>query len=374
MTGRARIGFFLPHLRHGGAERVVLLLMQHLDRTRFQPVLIVQRREGDYLKLLPADVEVIALRHRRPPGCIPELARVLTRHRIDLVYTATNATNIYAALAARLSRRRSKVVISEHTPLEFSLSQAKWLPLRRAAIRLAYPLADRVVAPLDRIGTEMTAFLGASAPAFRCLPNPVVESLAPPRDQPDRARRVVSVGRLAKVKRFDRLIEAFAMVHAEAPDMTLLLLGDGPERAGLERLAADLGLGAAVVFAGYADDVPARLAGCDLFVCTSEREGFGNAIVEAMAAGVPVISVDCPFGPRLLVQGGAAGCLLEADDAATIARAMAEVAADRARREGYAAAARAVAGAFSVARAVAAYEQAFDEILHDQTRQTDNKG
>lgn len=171
-------------------------------------------------------------------------------------------------------------------------------------------------------GAEMTAFLGASAPAFRCLPNPVVESLAPPRDQPDRARRVVSVGRLAKVKRFDRLIEAFAMVHAEAPDMTLLLLGDGPERAGLERLAADLGLGASVVFAGYAEDVPARLAGCDMFVCTSEREGFGNAIVEAMAAGVPVISVDCPFGPRLLGQGGAAGCLLGANDAATIARAI----------------------------------------------------
>lgn len=369
MSGPSRIGFFLPHLRHGGAERVVLTLMQKLDRARFQPVLILQRREGDYLKLLPDDIEVIALRRPRPPGCVFELAGLLRRHKIDLVYSATNATNIYTTTAARLAGGRTRVIISEHTPLDFSLSKAKLLPLRRAAIRHSYPRADMVVAPLDRIGDEMTAFLGKSAPPFRCLPNPVVEHVAAPRAQPPVALRIASVGRLASVKRFDLLISAFADYRTRHPDATLTLFGDGPDRAKLQQLATDLGIASAVVFAGYVEDVPAQLGGYDLFVCTSEREGFGNAIVEAMAAGVPVVSVDCPFGPRLLLGGGRNGRLVDSDDVASVASAIEEVAADQPLRQGYATAARATAAEFSVERAVLTYELAFSDILNDASTQ-----
>ncbi|MCE6970520.1 glycosyltransferase [Cereibacter sphaeroides] len=359
MTGPIRIGFFLPHLRHGGAERVVLLLLRHLDRERFRPVLILQRREGEYLKLLPPDVEVIVLRRPRPPACVPELARLLRDARIDVLYSATNATNIYAATAARLGGGRTRVVISEHTPLDYSLSTAKLLAVRRFGIRRAYPLADLMVAPLDRIGDEMRDYLGAAAPPFRCLPNPVVDSVAPPRDQPVTALRIVSVGRLAAVKRFDLLIEAFAAFHSRQPAASLTIFGDGPERAALDRLVARLGLGSAVAFAGYVEDVQSRLAAFDLFVCTSEREGFGNAIVEAMAAGVPVLSVDCPFGPRLLLQDGRTGRLVAVADTPSVARAMTEIAEDQPARQRYARAARDVAASFSVARAVAAHEQVF---------------
>lgn len=362
MSTPARIGFFMPHLRHGGAERVVLRLMQHLDRARFQPILILQRREGDYLDLLPADVDVVALRRIRPPGCVVELARLLRRHRIDLVYSATNATNIYAATAARLAGGSTRVVISEHTPLDFSLRKAKLLPLRRAGIRAAYPRADLIVAPLDAIGREISAFLGPAAPPFRCLPNPVVEAPGPLRDQVPLALRIVSVGRLAPVKRFDLLISAFAAFRNRHPGASLTLFGDGPERARLEQLAADLDVDDSVVFEGYVEDVSARLTDFDLFVCTSEREGFGNALVEAMAASVPVVSVDCPFGPRLLLQGGQAGYLVGPDDLASIAAAIGEVATNQELRRQYATIARNVAASFSVSRAVAAYERAFADI------------
>ncbi|WP_101339979.1 glycosyltransferase [Cereibacter azotoformans] len=362
MNGPIRLGFFLPHFRHGGAEHVVLLLLRHLDRGKFRPVLILQRGEGEYLKLLPPDVEVIVLHRPRPPACGAELARILRKARIDVLYSATNATNIYAAVAAWLAGGRTRTIISEHTPLAFSLSTAKLLALRRFGIRRAYPLADLMVAPLDRIGDEMRAYLGAAAPPFRCLPNPVVGRLAPLRDQPATALRIVSVGRLAGVKRFNLLIEAFAAFHARLPAASLTIFGDGPEREGLERLVARLGLGSAVVLAGYVEDVPSRLAAFDLFVCTSEREGFGNAIVEAMAASVPVLSVDCPFGPRLLLQNGRTGHLIAEADPDSVARAMTEIAADQPARQRYARAARDIAASFSVAGAVAAHEQVFAEV------------
>lgn len=336
-----------------------MLLLQRLDRELFEPVLILQRRDGDYLAQLGDGVEVDELRRKRPPFCVVELAGILRNRRIDLLYTVTNATNIYAVAAARLARTGVRVVISEHTPLSFSLTEAKLRPLRRAGMRAAYPRATLAVAPLEQIGHELRAFLGPGSPPFRCLPNPVVDALAPPRPPPAVALRIVSVGRLAPVKRFDLLIEAFAAFRGRHPEATLTLFGDGAERSALERVAENLGVADAVAFAGYVEDVASRLRDADMFVCTSAREGFGNAIVEAMAAGVPVVSVDCPFGPAILLRDGEAGRLVPKPSAATVAEAMAVVAGDAELRARYVHAGRMVAATFTVERSIDAYTDAF---------------
>lgn len=325
-------------------------------------MLILQRRDGDYLAQLGDGIEVEELRRKRPPFCVAELAGILRNRRIDLLYTVTNATNIYAVAAARLARAGVRVVIGEHTPLSFSLTEAKLRPLRRAGMRFAYPRASLAVAPLEQIGQELRAFLGSAAPPFRCLPNPVVDVLAPPRSQPGVALRIVSVGRLVPVKRFDLLIEAFATFRARHPGAALVLYGDGSERAALQRAAEALGVADAVTFAGYVDDIASRLRDADLFVCTSAREGFGNAIVEAMAAGVPVVSVDCPFGPAILLCGGEAGRLVPETNAAAVAEAMAAVAGDAELRARYVHAGRNVAANFTVDRSIAAYTDTFLEI------------
>ena len=363
-----RVAFFLPHMRHGGVERIVMLLLTHLDRSRFTPMLILQRSEGEYLAMLDDDVEVVTLRSPRPPGCVVELFRILRTRRVDVIYTATNAANIYATMAAALPGSRVRAVIGEHTPLAINLAEAKRPVLRRAAMRWSYQRAALAVAPLEEIGTELRDLLGASCPPFRCLPNPVVTALAPPRPLPRHARRIVSVGRLATVKRFDLLIEAFAAFHRNAPDASLVILGDGPERAALETLALELGVAGAVSLPGYVEDVAAHLESADLFVCSSRREGFGNAIVEALAAGVPVVSVDCPFGPAILLRGGSAGRLVREPDPEALAAAIEEVAGDRDLRCRYATSGREVASAFTVARSIGAYSEAFLGVL-DQDRQ-----
>jgi glycosyltransferase involved in cell wall biosynthesis len=360
-----RIAFFLPHFQHGGVERLVMLLLRGLDRRVFEPVLILQRRQGEYLDEIGGEVEVVTLRNPRPPACILELARELRRRDADIVLTATNAANIYAATAAGLPGSRARAVIGEHTALADQLAEAKRPRLRRAAMRWSYPRAALAIAPIEEIGAELRALLGPSCPPFRALPNPVVSRLAPPRAQPARARSLVSVGRLVAVKRFDLLVEAFGLFRRRFPDATLTIAGEGSERAALTATIDRLGLADAVSLPGYTEDVAALLACTDLFVCTSRREGFGNAIVEAMAAGVPVVSVDCPFGPAILLRGGAAGRLISDHTPAALARALEELADDHPARTAYAEAGRGVAGDYTIERSIAAYSDALISVMGD---------
>lgn len=359
-TGPAKVAFFLPHLRHGGVERVCTTLVRGLRRDLFEPIVILQRREGEFLAMLE-ETQVVGLRNRRAPLCIAELGLLLRRHRVRLLYSATTATNIYACMAARLAGTRA--VISEHTPLAGNLADAKWQKLRLAAIRGWYPRASFAVAPLPQIGDELRDLLGDRCPPFRCLPNPVVETVLTPPRPARRATRLISVGRLAEIKRFDLMIEAFAVLHRRSPDSTLEIYGEGPERPKLTDLIETLGLKKAVTLPGFVDDVSGRMQAADLFLCTSHREGFGNAIVEAMAAGVPVASLDCPIGPEVLLRGGRAGRLVRTHTAAAFGQALVEVADDAERRQAYVLAGQDVARDFTIGRSVAAHEAAFADFL-----------
>lgn len=354
------VAFFLPHFGHGGAEGVVLRLLQGLDRERFAPRLILQRRRGELLSQVPGDVPLVELRRARPPLCILELARLYARERIALAVTVTNAANLYSILAARLAGKGVKTLATEHTPMSVHLAETSHPALRRAAIRAIFPRADLMAGPLDEIGTDLTSALGASAPPFVTLPNPVVEGSPAPGPVRADAHRLVSVGRLAPEKRFDLLIDAFATLNAEMPATTLTIHGDGAERAALERRIESRGLAGKATLPGYTADLDAAHGSADLFVCTSRREGLGNAMIEAMARAVPVLSVDCPFGPRRLLRDGAAGRLVEDDSPAAIAEAIAGVLRDPARRARYAEEGRRVASGYQVDRAVAAYADAFD--------------
>lgn len=170
-----RVAFFLPHFGHRGAEGIVLRLLQGMDRMRHAPVLILQDRRGELLAHIPDDVPVLALRQRRLPLCIPELARLLGREGIALCVTLTNAASLYSVATSRLAGRGVATLVTEHTPPTAFLADAKLPRLRRAAIGWAFPRATLTGGPIDEIGRDLGAMLGAAAPRFVCLPNPVVD-------------------------------------------------------------------------------------------------------------------------------------------------------------------------------------------------------
>jgi glycosyltransferase involved in cell wall biosynthesis len=233
------------------------------------------------------------------------------------------------------------------------------VPGGRAATALL-ARADRIVCISPEIEEEARG-LGFEPARFLRIPNGVdVERFAraTPAELPGpEGERLLFVGALRREKRLPELLRAFARVAAARPRARLFIAGDGSERASAEAMARELNLGEKVTFLGDRRDVPELLAAADAFVLTSESEGLSNAILEALAAGLPIVASDIPGNRHLLTNEREA--LLVPHDGA-LAAAIERVLADRALAERLGRAARARAGEYAFERVVALYEGAFD--------------
>lgn len=355
MSEPIRLAFVLPHLRPGGAERVVVNLLRALDRDRFEPFLFLARRQGAFLELVPGDVPVAELggRARRLPR---RIARTLETNRIDVTYSATGAVNL-ALLASRWwGASGTRRIVSEHTMPAAYLGEASHPRLRRMMMRFLYPRADRIAVPAAAIGAELKQVLRRPGLPTVTLPNPVVERILPsgPARPPGRPR-LVSAGRLVEAKGFDLLIDAAALLARRGVDFELVIHGEGPLRGALADRIERAGLAGRVALAGHAGDTLAAFAAADLYVLPSRREGFGNVIVEAMAVGLPVLAAACS-GPRGLIEDGRNGFLVEPGDAAALADAIARLLADEARRRSVVEEGRRTARQYEVGAATRAFE------------------
>lgn len=334
----------LPDFSALGVQRVVATLANAWPRERARLLLCVHHKRGALLDTLPPAVEVVELGLDVPKLRVllrPLLhARAIAAHRPDVVVSFVPGDNLSLL---SLPRRRFALAVSEHT---FVSAQIGDYPLRfrapyRALFPRLYPRADAIVCVAEearedlvtrwRMPREKTVVIhnpidllavreGARAEASVPLPGPVV----------------IAVGRLSKEKRIDRLLGAVALLQRRRP-VSLLLVGDGPQRAALEQRARALGVPAH--FTGFEKNPWRYLARADVYALSSDFEGFPCALAEALALGVPAVAVACPSGPRELLQGGAAGLLVEERTEAALAQALDAALTDRA-----AAAARAQRG------------------------------
>ncbi|HEV2746189.1 MAG TPA: glycosyltransferase [Allosphingosinicella sp.] len=363
-----RLAFILPHFHPGGAERVVLNLLRQLDRGRFAPHLFLARAEGAFLDKVPADVPVTTLGERRARHLPGAIRRALRANRIEAAYAATNAVNL-ALLASAVGGKASALrIVSEHTSPAPYLAEAKHRRLRRLLMRHLYPRAAAIAVPTEGIAAELKAALARPDLPTLVLPNPVTDRIAARKPAPDGARpRLVAAGRLVPAKGFDLLIEAAAMLDARGLDFELAIFGDGPERDYLADLIGQLELGGKVRLAGATAELERELARADLFVLSSRREGFGNVIVEAMAAGAPVLATACD-GPRSLIRDGENGFLAPPDSAAGLAAVLEKLLRSPHRRAAVVAAAAETARGYEVAAATAAFERALLDLVGGKLR------
>lgn len=373
MTARRPIpiAVALPHLRPGGAEKVALALLNGLDRRYFMPSLVLLDRSGVLLDDIRPDVavEVVGKRAALAPLA---LAKLFARRRFALVYSATNAMNLATVAAARLvvPESRPRIVISEHTtPMEY-LSEAKAPHLRRALIRQMYPFADCLVAPLKELACEWIDVLRLNSLEPVGCRNPIIDRAALDRlrNRPPQRERdhVVAAGRLVFAKGHDLLIDAFAEIARHRTAARLTIWGEGPERESLLARAARCGLADRVRLPGHSSDLMTELARGAVFAQPSRREGFGNVVVEALAAGTPVVATECT-GPAAILGFGRFGVLVPRDDPGALASALAECLDESDLRTARTEAQATRALEYTVERAVSEYEVVFDRIISRAT-------
>jgi len=347
-----RVLHVLPGLQAGGIEQLALQLIQHAPAGPSQLLLNTDRRQQ---QLRPA-FEALQPRlpiHDWPPADGPRLAwrtyRLCRRERpTALLLYAFQRPMLWLALGARLAGvRRLAVHLGNPAPADparrrtwrrllrlFAWLGVRAVPCSEAIVASFAPLpAGLALAPVIANGCDGRALAAAAATAR--ARRPVADPC-----------RILMVARLDPIKDQATLLRAWAPLAPLHPLWQLQLVGDGSDRADLERLAVELGLDPLQLFLGRRDDIGTLLGQADLFAfSTTAAEGFGIALIEAMAAGLPLLASDVP-ACREVLRDGSAGLLLPGGDVAAWRQALVRLIHSPQQRQALAAAASAAAAAY----------------------------
>ncbi|MFF4533038.1 glycosyltransferase [Streptomyces sp. NPDC001407] len=238
-----------------------------------------------------------------------------------------------------------------------------------------HAVMDPAIAALDAFATVSEADAGHYREALPdaharilSIPNAVPAPVAEPSD--GTSRTIVSAGRLVGVKRYDRLVAAFAKIAAERPDWNLRIYGRGPAKAKLRKQIEELGLYERVTLMGARSPIETEWSKGAVAAVASDAESFGMTIVEAMHAGLPVIATDCPYGPREILTDGTDGILVPLDDSDAVdayAEALLKLTGDAGLRRSLGAAARQTAHRYEPSRIAQRYEELFEELRPGST-------
>lgn len=358
----------IPSLERGGAERVMSILASSWAEKGHEVTLLTLKREVTPAYDLHPDVK---LRNLGLPGepaansllaAFRQMARVralrnaMRESQPDLVISFMERTNVMTLAAAR--GLRVPVIVSERVdPRHYDIGLF-WNELRALTYRWAAALVCQSRA--SQIWFEQRMRVKA-----RVIPNPVPavkEGTARlPRKSAER-HTMVAMGRLVDQKGFDLLLDAFGQLADQYPDWNLVVMGEGPLRAQLLARARALQLEHQVQFVGEVADPFSVLRGADLFVLASRFEGFPNALCEAMACGVAVVSFDCPSGPAEIIRHGIDGILVPPGDVSALAAALDQLMKDQDARKRLASRAPEVVERFSRDKVLLLWEQLFKEV------------
>lgn len=330
----SKIAIFLPNLGGGGAERVVLACAQDLAQRGHQVDLVLVEAGGELLPLVPKGVRVIDLKATRIIAALPRLARYMRDRQPDVLHAVMWPVTIVGIMAHGLARSTARLVVSDHTVLSRHVPPAQHR-LLKWTVRLFYPRADARTICSGAAADDLAVLSGIARDSIGVIHSPI----SPPRRimansgvetwWQGKGPRVITVGSLKQEKNHVLLLDAFAQVAAR--DAQLMIIGEGPLRGQLERQAADLEISARVALPGFAIDPWPYLASADLFVLSSNYEGFPLVLAEAMHAGLKVVSTDCLSGPAEMLDGGRYGRLVPCGDAPALAAAIDAALAEPAR-------------------------------------------
>jgi glycosyltransferase involved in cell wall biosynthesis len=369
--------YVIPRMSIGGAQRHLLEVFRLIDRRRFTPLLCCLATDrgdtGDLLGEVRAlDVPVLDARVRDTanalarPHTLAQVARIAgeTRRRgVGIVHSYLHHANWFGTLAARMAR--TPAIVSKRSMDLYPRARDRW------ACRIMNGLADRVTAVAESVRDHVHRIEGCPLDKIVVIPNgvdaariaPLDPAAAPPLDGVEGGRVVGTIARLVWKRGYEQLVDAAALIARQEPGARVVIIGDGPLRPALEAQATSLGLNGALRFLGAVPTASRLLPRFDVFVLSSQLEGMSNGLLEAMAAGRPVVATRVGGNPEVVVDGES-GLLVPPRDSAALADAVLRLLRDPAlaRRLGEAARRR-VETEFTLERMVSRMEGLYDDLL-----------
>jgi GalNAc-alpha-(1->4)-GalNAc-alpha-(1->3)-diNAcBac-PP-undecaprenol alpha-1,4-N-acetyl-D-galactosaminyltransferase len=367
-----RCTLIIHTLTSGGAERVMSRMANYWAERGWEITLLIftDGKEPPFYQLdprinyRPLDIAKVST---NPVAGIwnnltsrKSLRTAIVESKPDVVISFLERTNVITILATR-SLNIPLLVSVRNDPAMLSPGKM-WEILRR----WTYPFADRVVVQTERAGNYFPAKLKNR---IVVMPNPVI---LPPTTMSEEIanlptdRSLIAIGRLTSQKGFDLLLQALAQLKDTHPDWTLTILGEGELRPQLESLRDQLGLKDRVDLPGRVKNPHEFLSQADIFIMSSRFEGFPNALCEAMVCGLPVISTDCPNGPREIIRDGVDGVLVPSEDVPALAAAMDRLMSDPELRKSLAAAAPELAARFSLEKVMLMWELLVKAVIEEK--------
>lgn len=330
---RPLIALVFPNLRGGGVERMSLRLATEFMERGYAVDFVVREAQGDLRDLLPEGSGLVDLSARRVRHAFFPLLRYFRRARPQAVLVAMWPLTTLALIAWRLSGARGQIATSDHSPLSVAYRHKSAWHRRflHWSLRLVYPLADTRIAVSRGVAQDLAELSGLPLSGIKVIYNLATPEQQPVEDEPvlsgawisGGGKRLLAVGNLKTAKNYPMMLHAFALL-LENTEAQLMILGEGPLRDELQALAEQLNITGRVTFAGFVLDTAAYYRSADLFLLSSDYEGFGNVLVEAMSHGVPVVSTDCPGGPAEVLDQGRYGALAASGDPQAFAQAIRE--------------------------------------------------
>lgn len=317
-------------LQGGGAERVTIDYLAHMDKKKFEPILIVLRKQGSLLSELPSDIRVVFVSEVEKRGAfdIFKVFRILFKEAKDvhiIVGTLELTTTYLAALVGKLLGKPSVGWV--HTILKY------FPPANKKAHKLLssvfYPMLNSVICVSRGIEEDVIErypnLKGKTSILYNPIPLEKVVNKGNQHIDILDAPIIIGVGRLVPEKNFGLLIKAHEILVRKGIDNNLIILGEGEDREKLVSLIKECNLTDSVKLLGFKKNPYKYIKNADVFALSSNFEGFAIVIAEALALGTPVVSTDCPSGPREILKGGQFGKLVPPENAEVLAKALEEM-------------------------------------------------
>jgi GalNAc-alpha-(1->4)-GalNAc-alpha-(1->3)-diNAcBac-PP-undecaprenol alpha-1,4-N-acetyl-D-galactosaminyltransferase len=368
-----RLTLVTSSLSCGGAERAAVLLAGGLLKKNYQVSLItLAGTESDFYKV-PDGIHRLALNivgNSLTPfhALWNNLSRIwVLRQTIrslhpDAVISFMAETNVLTLLA--LTQTNYPVIVNEQNNPETD-TRNLWKQLRH----WSYPRANKVVSVSEGVDSYFDDWLPKTQRAVIFNPlQPISDepgTFELPKGADPNKKWAIAMGRLVYQKNFELLLSAFHKNIDRYPDWQLLIFGEGELRTELENLRDQLGLGDRVLLPGQTNNPIAVLKASQLFILSSRWEGLPAVLFEALACGLPVVSTDCPSGPREIIRDGIDGILVPNEDVSALATAMERLMSDEKERQRLSDRAKEVTEKFGLEKVILMWESLINEVINN---------